>query len=795
MTNGEVFYPRVTHQISGNTAGATASISSGTYVLAAGNNVTLSQNGNSVTIVGGASGGGDGGNFIAAGTQTAGSTASVIFSNSNGISFGMSNSSVVTASYTVPSTAGLISNINLSAGTTSNNLSALTFANSNGLTFGLNASTITASHNALTSQSNQAISAGNGSFTFQTASFADSNGVSFSTGTQGIYATVKTDYLTSQSNQAFSASGGSSAFQTLNFANSNGLTFSNSNGSVIASYSVPSTAGLLSNVNLSAGTTSNNLSAFVFSNSNGLSFGLNGSTVTGSHNALTSQSNQAFSASGGSSAFQTLNFANSNGLTFSNSNGSVIASYSVPSTAGLLSAVNLSAGTTSNNLSAFTLSNSNSISFGLNGSVITASYGGLSSQSNQALSGSNGSFTFQTATFGNLNGLSFYTSNGSLVGSHNGLTSQSNQAFSAAGGSSAFQTLGFSDNAYASFTNTNGSVAITELRGSFYAVSNTTQSSSGTQNIDAISFHGAGAVSVGVSNGSVIISGGTAAASPVNFSAGTTSNNLGTVVFSNSNGVSFGLNGSTITASAAGGGGAAISGGTQSVSSGTVIFSNSNGVSFGLSGSQTMTVSVSGLQVYSSYDAYGPSPLVAGQQGQSTLYIQPYIMPSHQYDRVVIPIVMSNASNSSGSHSLTFRVGIYTRNGSTLSLASSTSSSIAITQSGTQGVYSTYGGFRNFTIGSTNTIQAGMYWIGILSATTSGGANASFSQMLVSNVNSNFSGIFGAASNASNQITLGLGVFSAQTAAMPSSIAFSDIRGTGSLALRQPSIFFMSQTA
>lgn len=41
----------------------------------------------------------------------------------------------------------------------------------------------------------------------------------------------------------------------------------------------------------------------------------------------------------------------------------------------------------------------------------------------------------------------------------------------------------------------------------------------------------------------------------VNFSAGTTSGNLQTVVFSNANGVSFGLAGSTITASAAGGGG------------------------------------------------------------------------------------------------------------------------------------------------------------------------------------------------------------------------------------------------
>ena len=208
-----------------------------------------------------------------------------------------------------------------------------------------------------------------------------------------------------------------------------------------------------------------------------------------------------------------------------------------------------------------------------------------------------------------------------------------------------------------------------------------------------------------------------------------------------------------------------------------------------------MTVSVSGLQIYSSYDAYGQSPLVAGQQGQSTLHIQPYIMPSVQFDRVVLPIVMSNATNSSGSHSLTFRVGIYTQNGSTLSLASSTSSTVAITQSGTQGVYSTYGGIRQFTIGWTNTLQAGHYWLGVLSATTSGGANASFSQMLVSQLNSNFSGIFGAASNTSNQLTQGLGIYSAQTSDLPSSIPYSAIRGTASLNLRQPAIFFVSQTA
>lgn len=46
-----------------------------------------------------------------------------------------------------------------------------------------------------------AYSAANGSANFSTLVFANSNGVSFSTGTQGLYATVKTDYLTSQTVQ------------------------------------------------------------------------------------------------------------------------------------------------------------------------------------------------------------------------------------------------------------------------------------------------------------------------------------------------------------------------------------------------------------------------------------------------------------------------------------------------------------------------------------------------------------------------------------------------------------------
>jgi len=198
--------------IGGNSTSAGAgysNVSTGTLFLAGGNNVTLSQNGASVTISGGAGGalsagvstGGNtlgntgtysgqiifaGGNNItlsvssgAAGAQTitiSGANAggvqtgisgiivsnttytsgTVSFSNANGISFGSSAGQAITASYTVPSTAGLISALRVSAGGgTSNNVTGITFSNSNNITFGLSTGASVGTMTASFSQTNQ----------------------------------------------------------------------------------------------------------------------------------------------------------------------------------------------------------------------------------------------------------------------------------------------------------------------------------------------------------------------------------------------------------------------------------------------------------------------------------------------------------------------------------------------------------------------------------------------------------------------------------------------------------------
>ena len=281
----------------------------------------LLQGYNGTTWVQYGSGGGGGGVAISASGSSA-SSGTVVFSNSNGVSFGMSGSTI-TATVTPGAAAGIGA---IGASTQTATSGTVIFSASNGLSFGLSGSSrITGSHDGFRS-----VSAG--------------------------------------TTHALGPS--------LSLANSNGLSFGVSGSTVTASYTVPSTAGLISAVNLSAGTASSSLTNLVLSNSNGVSFGLGtGSVVTASVAAgATATGNLGGIAANGSTATSgTVSFSNSNGISFGLNNQTMTASYTVPSTAGLLSAVNLSAGTTSANASAFVFSNGGNVTFGLNGSTITAS--------------------------------------------------------------------------------------------------------------------------------------------------------------------------------------------------------------------------------------------------------------------------------------------------------------------------------------------------------------------------------------------------------------------------------------
>ena len=654
------------------------------------------------------SGGSAGLSAISGGTTQL-TSGTAVFSNSNGVSFGVNGNTVTATVKTdyqtsgaylttaMQSNAATISNINFSAGTTSQNLSKITFADSNGVSFGLNGSVVTgtvktdyqSSGAYLTSQSNQALSGANGSFTFQTASFANSNGVSFSTGTQGMFATVKTDYQSS------------GAYLTT---------------------AMQSNAVTISNINFSAGTTSQNLSKITFADSNGISFGLNGSVVTGtvktdyqSSNAgyLTSQSNQALSGANGSFTFQTATFANSNGVSFSTGTQGMFATVktdyqssgaylttAMQSNAATISNINFSAGTTSQNLSKITFADSNGISFGLNGSVVTGT----------------------VATN--------YQSQGAYLTTamQSNAVTISNINFSAGTTSQNLSKITFADSNGISF-GLNGSVVTGTVATNYQS-------------------QGAYLTTAMLSNAATI--------SNINLSAGTLSNNLSKFEFANSNGVSFGLSGSTITASAAGGGG---------------------GIT---------------LSYFNPQDAYMQ---VAGQMGQSSLMFQPMQAPDVQFDRIAIPMIYTNASNSSNSVSVTQSIGIYTRNASSLSLLFSTYFNTNMSGSGTAGGnYSSHGGLRLATVPITSTLTAGQYWVGMVSQTTANAGGMTISNVVASQMNSSFSGIMGQQTASSIQYTRGLGKYSANTTGFPASVAFSQIYGMSSMFLRQPIFYFVSGT-
>lgn len=631
------------------------------------------------TTLFGAGGGGGGGIAAAAGTQTA-TTGTVVFSNSNNFTFGMSGSTRITASFSESTHSHSTAPSAVAAGTQTGTSGTIVFANSNGLTFGMSGSSqITASHNGLTTAraSNDAIGLG----TAQSNVTWTVNSAGLSLDARGYAGTV-------------SSFGGTNISGSMTL-NSGGLTLSLSGGA----------GGGGGGIAASAGTQLATSGTVVFANSNNFTFGMSGS----------SQITASFSESTHSHA------------TFVGG---------------------LAAGTQTATSGTVAFVDSNGITFGMSASTrITASHNGLTSQSNQALSGSNGSFTFQTATFGALNGLTFYTSNGSLVGSHNALTT-ARASTDAIGLATARTNVTWTVNS-----------AGLSLNAAGYAGTGTTFA--GANLSGSMTLNSAG---LNLSMSAAVPGGGGA----VNFSAGTTSNNLQTLVFSNSNGVSFGLNGSTITASAAGGGAA---------------------------------VTVGGAELFPLNNATAFSTL-----GQNSIYFQKFICQSNvSFNNLEHRFSVSTVSSTNSQRAAhTYDYGLYLRDtgasstqytlmaSSRMVLEASFSSNVSAAYTVSQGgasfttssagtaVLSALSGFKHLYFPFTSTLtEGGQYAIALRmsSATTVGTSplRLGIKQMTnYSNLSVGKIGTGGASvSNASNVGDFAMGVWSATSSNLPNTLQLS----------------------
>lgn len=789
---------------------------------------------------------------MSAGTTQA-TSGTVSFSNASGVSWGM-DGNTMTASVRTDYASSNHSHGNPTLALT--NLSGTTASNSAGLTLSLSAA----------AQSTQpvAVSAANGSYAFSTLSFSNANGVSFGT-SAGSALTASHNGLTSQSNQAFSAAGGSSAFQTLTFGNSFGVSFSNSGGSVVASIaSTYAGTGFTS-----AGA---NISLSGTNNSNGLSLSA----------SVAAQSVQpvAVSAANGSYAFSTLSFSNANGISFGTSAGSAVtASYTVPTITN--SSWTVSDAGTSGTVGRLAFTNLNGVTLSLSTGAaglhtIVGSHNGLTSQSNQAFSAGGGSSAFQTLAFGNSFGVSFSNSGGSVVGSI--ATTYAGTGFTSAGAniglSGTLNTSGFSLSATVA-AQTNQTLGL-------YAISNTTQGSSGTVDARSFSIQGAGVASVGFTNGSYVISvpaGGVAlgtntfGASNLGNTAGTSGvitgaavqyvlaggNNItlsqsillssatitisaanqsvqtqsliaalydgansistGTVFLSDANGFSFGINGQTVTGSFA----LNVNAGTTNTNQSFVEFDNSNGVSFGLNAG-TITASVVPPLTLSSCE---PWQAIGGSTStynsfvgtDCSVHLWPFTLGNYVSAGMLEMMMSCNFNTigtSSGRQTAGFHVGLYTRptnsnssrleslvsqslswqvtaNNSTYSINQVTVTNYtgygvtAQTSSAGSNITSGYTGHKKIIFPLNTLLSPGQYWLGLIGTGSSSSVSPGISLnpvCLVQAVNSgaapmgSFSSAFTGGQNMFGGFWAGAGyglVLNAATTALPNTIALSTI--------------------
>ena len=424
------------------------------------------NNGITSVLHGGATGAG--GVQLSAGT-TSSFRSDFTFSNSPSVTFGLNGVGVITAS--VAPAAGGLTNIKVSAGTLSALRSDITFNNSNGVSFGLNGAGVVTATVATNYQSAGAylttaqppgaylttaalsqdsskyagigftstttagtavvatlntsglsmgipkyltggiagisfiqVSAGTGTNDVTALSFFDTDGVSWQLAGSTIRASVETNYqspgaylttaMLSNASSVFAGTG----LTTTTTAGTNIVGTLNTSGLSLGIPAYLTTAAVSGAINISAGTTSSNVGAVTFSNANGVSFGYDGTNVSASVHtnyqspgaylttaqppgaylttAMLSDASSVFAGIGftstttaGTAVVATLN---TSGLSMG------IPAYLTTAAAAGLSAVNISAGTTSTNASAFTFSNSNNFTFGLgtgaSAGMITVSY-------------------------------------------------------------------------------------------------------------------------------------------------------------------------------------------------------------------------------------------------------------------------------------------------------------------------------------------------------------------------------------------------------------------------------------
>ena len=293
--------------------------------------------------------------------------------------------------------------------------------------------------------------------------------------------------------------------------------------------------------------------------------------------------------------------------------------------------------------------------------------------------------------------------------------------------------------------------------------------------LGTVVFSNSPTVSFGMAGSTVTASAMVTGNAGINLSAGTTSNLASAFTFANANNVTFGLNNSTLTVSYA----FKLSAGTTSNNLSAATFANSNGVSFGLNNG-TLTASVAPAVSVScfSQDADFVTNFPIQQAGVS---FQKLSLAANLVATQLV-LIADFLAATNATDAITLSHAVYTFNASTASLASSASRVISWTSGTATTASSVYGGVsgtRYRSIAANYSMTPGDYLFAWAISTANGVSVNAFGRAAM-NLVGGFDGM-----ETSAPLN---GISTSTVNALPVSVAITDtgyVR-TGFSAMRQP---------
>ncbi len=256
---------------------------------------------------------------------------------------------------------------------------------------------------------------------------------------------------------------------------------------------------------------------------------------------------------------------------------------------------------------------------------------------------------------------------------------------------------------------------------------------------------------------------------------------------------------------------------------GTIIFSNGNGVTFGINGN-TITAAVNGIQTYSTTNfAHARGGISSGSMGQNSLYILPQTLTAQVSGSLIrMPVMVTNSSSGFAAHTrgYTAEFGVYTRNATNATVLSrhystsytasfsansnqtwniaivtaignSTSYNTVTASSGGLNLSSSMHGPRYMIFPLQSLFTTGEYWFAFRNSSSSAGAAGNLfniSHLIATHQTQSPFGVITAATNAHIFRDQGLGTYSATTGALPAGISMTQINPLNST----PIFYFMN---